>query len=350
MPYSANWPSKKEARIQIEALWEQVYGNFSSDRYNWLYVNNTAGAATVCLLRDDDSGTIVGATALLPRTLYSNGNLLRSGIAADLMVDHRHRSLGPAIVLQKAILGRMGDAGIDIVYAFPNPKSIPMTKRIGYRQVAQRVTLSLPLRSEIFLRKTIPYAWLRKPAAMLVDIALYLRPRRFNLLPRFGKEHFLSRDFDHGFDDLWSRVMDRYALIGEKTATFLNWRYRDSPLDDYQVFGLRTRGHARLDGYIVFSRREQRVHIADFACDPAHLDLEELLIRFAYWCRANGADAISIALAASPDLMRSFARAGFLHRDDNEPLTVFSPAGQPIRMEAGQAAGSWYIAPGDNDA
>jgi hypothetical protein len=156
MPYSTSWPSGEEARAAVAALWERVYGTFPVARHDWLYVNNPAGPATVCLLRDEESGTVVGSTALLPRRLCSSGRILSAGIAADLMVDQRHRSLGPSIILQKGILERMAEAGIGVVYAFPNPKSIPMTRRIGYRQVAERVALVLPLRSESFLRERIP--------------------------------------------------------------------------------------------------------------------------------------------------------------------------------------------------
>lgn len=350
MTYVANCLSAEEARASVETLWEQVYGGFSAARYDWLYVNNPAGSATVCLLRDEASGTIVGSTALLPRNLCTNGTLLRAGIAADLMVDHRHRSLGPSIILQKGMLGRLAEAGIEVVYAFPNPKSIPMTRRIGYRQVAQRMALVLPLRAEPFLRERIPHAGARKTAAVLIDVALYLRPRLYKPIPTAGCHHFVATSFDKSFDDIWSRIRSGYALIGEKTSAFLNWRYRDSPQGDYAVFGLRTGDQQTTDGYVVHSRRDQRMHIADFAWDPARISLEELLIRFARWSRTNGAEAVSIALAASPDLMHRFCRTGFHLREAIDPLTVFTPDGQPIGIETGTAQGSWYLVPGDNDA
>lgn len=350
MTYAANCLSAEEALASVEILWEQVYGGFSAARYDWLYVNNPAGSSTVCLLRDEDSGTIVGSTALLPRNLCANGTILRAGIAADLMVDHRHRSLGPSIILQKGILGRLAETGVDVVYAFPNPKSIPMTRRIGYRQVAQRMALVLPLRSETFLRERIPNGGVRKAVAMLIDIALYLRPRLYKPLLTSGCRHFVATSFDNSFDDIWSRIRSGYALIGEKTSAFLNWRYRDSPQGDYAVFGLRTRDQQAIDGYVVHSRSDQRMHIADFAWDPARISLEELLVRFARWSRTNGAEAVSIALAASPDLVRCFCRAGFHLREAIDPLTVFTPDGQPISIEAGPDHGSWYLVPGDNDA
>lgn len=350
MPYSTNWYPGNEARVSVETLWEQVYGGFSAARYDWLYVNNPAGAATVCLLRDDDPDSIVGSTALLPRNLCTEGRILRAGIAADLMVDHRHRSLGPSIILQKGLLEHLAEIGIEAVYAFPNPKSIPMTKRIGYRQVAQRMALVLPLRSEAFLRERIPHVVARKSAAMMIDIALYLRPRLYTPFPAPGREHFVTTGFDAAFDDIWSRIKSGYMLIGEKTAAFLNWRYRDSPQGTYAVFGLRRRKQQTLDGYVVHSRREGRMHIADFAWDPARISLEELLIRFARWSSAAGAEAVSIALTASPDLMRSFGRAGFHLREAIDPLTVYTPANRPLSFEAGRDYGSWYLVPGDNDA
>jgi hypothetical protein len=350
MSYSTIWPSGKEARTAIETLWGQVYGGFSSVRYDWLYLNNPAGKATVCLLRDEDSGEIVGSTALLPRNLWANGKTLKAAIAADLMVDHRHRSLGPAIVLQKGILGRLTETGIDLVYAFPNPKSVPMTRRIGYRQLTQRMALVLPLRSEAFLRNRIHHVGARKVAAALIDIALRLRPRLYKPFRDFGREHFLATSFNRQFDDLWSRIRSGYTLIGEKTSDFLNWRYRDSPQEQYAVFGLRARGQKEIDGYVVYSERDKRMHIADFACDPARISLQELLIRFALWSRTNGAEAVSIALTASSELKRSFHRAGFHLRENIDPLTVFTPGSQPISIEAKPDQGYWYLVPGDNDA
>jgi hypothetical protein len=350
MPYSTSWHSGVEARAAVETLWDQVYGGFSAARYDWLYVDNPAGEAIVCLLRDDDSGSIVGSTALLPKNLCTRGRTLRAGIAADLMVDQRHRSLGPSIILQKGILGCLGDSGIEVVYGFPNARSIPMTRRIGYRQVAQRMWLVLPLRSETFLRERIPQAAARKAAAMLIDIALWLRPRLYTPVPAPGREHFVATGFDAAFDDIWSRIKSGYLLIGEKTAAFLNWRYRDSPLGEYAVFGLRARNAQAIDGYVVHSRCEGRMHIADFAWDPARISLEELLVRFARWSLANGAHAVSIALTASPELMHRFTRAGFHLREAIDPLSVFTPDSEPIGIETGTGHADWYMVAGDNDA
>lgn len=348
MPYSTTCPSGNEARAEVAGLWELVYGNFLGARHDWLYVNNPAGPAAVCLLRDENSRKIVGSTALLPRNLCSNGTSLRAGIAADLMVDQRHRSLGPSIFLQKGILGCLAETGIGVVYAFPNPKSVPMTRRIGYRQVAERVALVLPLRSEPFLRERISQAGARKLAALLVDMALYLRPRLFRPVPAAGFRQFTATSFDEAFDDIWSRIRSRFALIGEKTTVFLNWRYRDSPQEQYAVFGLRNQ--QGIAGYVVHFQRDQRIHIADFAWDSARISLEELLIRFARWSRSSGVAAVSIALAASPDLIRRWQSAGFLLREVVDPFFVFTPDSEPICIEAGPDCGSWYLVPGDNDA
>jgi hypothetical protein len=208
----------------------------------------------------------------------------------------------------------------------------------------------MPLRSESFLRERIPNQAARKAVARLLDIALYLRPRLYRPVPTTGRDQFLATSFDRSFDEIWSRISSGYALIGEKTAAFLNWRYRDSPQGQYAVFGLRARNRQAIDGYVVHSRSAGRMHIADFAWDPARIRLEELLIRFARWSRSSGAEAVSIALAASPDLMHRFCRAGFHLREAIDPLTVFTPDGKPIGIEANPECASWYLAPGDNDA
>ena len=116
------------------------------------------------------------------------------------------------------------------------------------------------------------------------------------------------------------------------------------------MFGLRAPGQQEINEYVVHSERDKRMHIADFACDPARTSLEELLIRFALWSRASGAEAVSIALTASSDLIRRFSRAGFHLREAIDPLTVFTADSQPISIEADPDQGCWYLVPGDNDA
>lgn len=348
MSYQVTREDPAQSADNIATLWTEVFGPFPRERYRWLYQDNPAGEALLCLLQDGGSHEILGSNALFPRPLRHGSRRFRGGIAGDLMVLRSHRSLGPAVQLQRAMIGYCGEADLQLPYGFPNKKSAPIMQRVGYQKVGAMVEWVLPLHSAYYLQKHIRQPWLRRPLAVVLDLVLRLRPGPFKWGFDKPRNCYTTNTFDACFDDLWSRIASRYSLVGEKSASFLDWRYRRCPSGTRRAFVVKSTEGERLDGYVIFSIVDKRAHIADFAHDAEHLDLDELLKRFIHAQRQAGMDAISAPMAASTDITRHFERRGFRARGEMNPLMLFIPPGVDL-APGSLLEGPWYLVPGDND-
>jgi predicted N-acetyltransferase YhbS len=348
MKYALTRPPLDEARPLVLALWREVFGALPESRYPWLYESNPAGEAILHVLRENGSDQLVGSTAAFPRTLHSRGEPLNAAIAGDLMVVQGHRSAGPAISLQRALLDTCAGQHLDIVYGFPNPKSTAVMRRVGYEPVASLLQLILPLKSHYFLRKHIRAPWLSRPASILVDLALGLRPGVMRYGRLSSRECFVTDSFDRDFDELWTRIASRYALIGEKTAEYLDWRYRRCPSRAYRVFGVRDPGSGSLLGYVIFTEAKDRVQIVDFAWDEASVKPEEIIALFVRMQQPTGAESIAVSIAGSADVSRRFRNVGFRARGETNPLLMYRPPGSRAKLDEIKR-GTWYLVAGDND-
>lgn len=346
--YQVTRADPAQSADNVAALWAEVFGPFSCERYRWLYQNNPAGESLLCLLLDDTTHETLGSTALFPRRLCHWGQTLPGSIAGDLMVDHRHRSLGPAVQLQRALLGYADAAHIQLIYGFPNTKSAPIMQRAGYKRVGAMAEWVLPLRTGFYLRKHIPQVWLRVPLGLVLDSGLRLRPTLLKTLFARRRTCIITDRFDEAFDELWSRIAPHYSLIGQKSGEFLDWRYCRCPSETRQAFVVKTDDGGQLDGYVIFSTHGKRTHIADFAHDARNLSLGELLLRFALTQHKAGMDAVSLAMAASGDIADTVERIGFKHRGEMNPIVMFTPSGANLDLQD-LLTGSWYLVPGDND-
>ncbi len=90
-------------RERILALWERckfASGAPARARYDWFYLDNPAGRSRVYLLFSGDE--MVGALGTGTRQLAGAAGEMRSAvILVDFVVEPMHRSLYPALALQK---------------------------------------------------------------------------------------------------------------------------------------------------------------------------------------------------------------------------------------------------------
>lgn len=348
MAYTVKLLLANEARQVISTLWNNVFDSFSWTRYEWMYEQNPSGAATVCALYQSENGETVGAATAFPRMLRSNGTPVPGAIAADFMITRNHRSAGPALTLQRGLVTQNASLGIQVTYGFPNTKSAPIVLRIGYHKASGKHEFSLPIRADQYVANRVRSAWMRWPLTATMNFALGLRPS-------FFKNRLFSRlrtdtvnEVDERFDGLFKRISHQYILVGDKSTSFLKWRYINCPSTTYSVFIVSTGNNANIDGYIVYSIDGGTAYISDFAFDQDRISLNELLIEFANNQRKHKICYITTSLAASTDVLDHFLHTGFRDRGESKPLVLhFSPNSQ-ISLDT-LSKGSWYLTPGDND-
>jgi len=304
-------------------------------RAEWLYSKNPAGPAEILGLRER-GGPWVGMVAIIPRQIWIDGTEHAGAYLCDFYVHPNHRSLLPALTLQKAARQHLADLG-RLNYTIPNERSLPIFRRLGADQTLLRHRWARPIRTKIFLE--------RRDSKIAVGIAPALDAALFalDLLLSFGAPALQAQwleTFDERFDDLWTASTKTGLCIGERSARYLRWRFQDEPGHINKTVGLVDRRSGRLQGYVTGELIDQEFAIRD--CLTAALTGR----RAGIWShallaiRALGAAGASIRLAGSEPVTQAISRAGFRRRDPEIAFVHGRAAAGPRR---------WHLTTADED-
>jgi len=115
-------------------------------RREWFYERNPLSSPVTWLAVDTTTGEIVGCASILPRRIRFDGELLTAGLMSDFVVSPKHRTAGPALIMQRALLEQSHQHGFALIYGYPNEKALPIFKRIGVKVVGNATSWHKPLR------------------------------------------------------------------------------------------------------------------------------------------------------------------------------------------------------------
>ena len=246
-------------RELILGLWR---GNLGQDarmaaKYDWFYRQCPYGEPLTLLLRHEDSGAWVGVASAGPRRMRLDGREATAGVLVDLAVLPEHRSLGPALMLQMALM-EAGTQRFDLLYGFPNPKATAVFKRVGYASLGELSRHARVLRHGGYVRRKLP-ALLAAPAGALLDLA-----DRVRLWSRTGG---LRADWqpraDESLAGVWSSASAGPGPVAVRDLDFLRWRIDDSPLLEARYLVVRERAGTPV-AWFACEAREHSLHVVDF--------------------------------------------------------------------------------------
>src|SRR5437667_248367 len=103
----------------VRFLVENLAPNANADRFDWLYLGSPCGPARAWMALND-LGNTIGVAAAFPRDFWIANRLERVWILGDFCIAREHRSLGPALVLQRASLESLITHESSICYDFPS--------------------------------------------------------------------------------------------------------------------------------------------------------------------------------------------------------------------------------------
>ncbi len=357
-------------RQSILDLWQRNLPGSSPERYHWFY---ESGPAAGLLLHAAD-GRPVGSIGLMRRTLLAGGRVLRAGQAIDLNVDGDHRTVGPALQLARAATAAIARGELSLIYGFPNRRSEAVFRRLGYRVLGEIERWVRPLSGRALIQRS-PWPRLLGGAAGLVDPILWLhdlwlrgarlgaraRPRGTSVSPvlaatvaddpRHPPLRFEATErFDARFDRFWRRAAAPPAIVGGRTAAYLNWRFGQSPQALHRTLCL-VDARGELAAYLVYSRRAGAVSIGDFLYAQA-ADFDLLLAEFLRRMRRERADTVSATYLGHPAIGQALARFGFWRRPSPGKAVIYADphggAAPPAGCDLFDPA-NWHLTRADLD-
>jgi hypothetical protein len=211
-------------------------------RYQWLYQANPDGPAWSWFVFEGTSDRVIGVASVFPRSMWVGERPTKCGQVGDFAVCASHRTLGPALALQRATFEPVDQGILTLCYDCPPHRAGMSTfSRLGIQPSCNVNRYALPLRVDARFRKrlgshlALPVGvgnlllWLhRRPALRLGSGSLEI------------SEH--TGAFGEEFSQLDSAVKGANQIRGQRSAAQLNWRYLEDPLQKYQVFTARRKG------------------------------------------------------------------------------------------------------------
>lgn len=334
---------------ELCALWTTNLGASCRDpkrRLDWFYLENPAGRGVVHLLECDAEPHAVGCMGIGTRRYDVAGRSVSVALFGDLAVGQKHRSLGPALALQRATRS-YAQEHFPLCLGYPNAKALPSLLRLGFRELGRMVRYAVPLRYRTYVERRLPKQ-AAGLAAAVVDAATALRgtPGYVRSRLRYHLETLAAPDAR--FDDLWQRSRQAYPNVVERSSEFLHWRFLRKPgTSQCRFLALTHRQSRQLAAYAVVEPENGAAHIRDLFSTSKE-DLAALLDRLLLSLRFEGFTSASLCFLGAPWLVALLTERGFRARAD-QAVVLDCGKDAPDSPEVLLSPARWYITQADED-
>ena len=329
-------PYEPAERAQLFELMRHVGRSHIDDaEFEWWFERSPARSYVISVAHAD--GRLVGMAAMSYFRTLLDGCERIVAVPVHVATDAAFRRRGVFSTLELRNERLAGEAGIPLRITFPNAASHRVfVGDLGWRDLPGRRLWARPLRTAAVVRYL----------ARRASDAGGMRPAAPHPSHRAGVTVAPLERFDEQTDALW-----REAAAGEnqfvRDATFLNWRYVDSPRD-YRRFA--AYAGSRLVGFVVMGHTIKHGvssgFVADLVTSPDDEAASVALLGRCVDELAPGTDAL-VALPARRQ------RAGFLRARFLPTHRRIRFIGKPLQDAAAPALGArsraWHFTLGDFD-
>jgi SAM-dependent methyltransferase/organic radical activating enzyme len=226
----------QEGDVQgITSLFGEVFGReMTLDEWQWKYRGQ--GNARVCSAVIEIPGEgIVGHYGGIPLRMTRGGAVIKGITACDVMIRKKHRSFTRLKKMHTLFVDELIKDSFIMFYGFPNER-----------------TLLMPSEKLQLYERIEPVNNVLKDVSFNNDSDRYL----YKLFP-------LSFD-DNRIDSLWAEVGREFRLAIIRDRAYLKWRYGESRLYRYELWGLRRRWSQKLSALaVVRNEGEGKLFIMD---------------------------------------------------------------------------------------
>src|SRR5260370_15911816 len=146
MPTSVHEIEISSGKIALsEFLSKYLSRGADEQRYTWMYMDNPEGPARAWIATPSHSREMIGVAAAFPRRMLHSGKEVRGWVLGDFSIHPDHRTLGPALALQRACLEGLSTGEESFCLDFPSDAMLAVYKRLRIDAQAEMIRLAKPL-------------------------------------------------------------------------------------------------------------------------------------------------------------------------------------------------------------
>jgi hypothetical protein len=310
-------------RQEMLQLLNRNFGGSQEARFDWRHRDNPAGPSWSWFVYDRNNLATVAMATVFPRHMFVRGKRVLGGQVGQFAVDASHRSLGPAVLLQRTTFEPVDMGALAFCYDCP-PHDAGMSTfvRLGMRANCEVTRYALPLRSDEYFERRLGKSRWTKPVVSATNLGLKLRSFKKRMPGiEIGK---LEGTFGEEFSHLDTSIPSSNEIRASRAAEDLNWRYRGDPLARNYLPNGNTGGYrlwaARRAGELLafvafFIQTDGIASIVDIfgreLSDVGPALLEEVIAG----CRREGVSSIHGFCSDESELKAVFRSIGFKPRE-----------------------------------
>jgi RimJ/RimL family protein N-acetyltransferase len=334
-----------DRNLVVETLRRHLNPSFDHTRFDWLYRYNPYGPGRSWIALDTDDQTVVGVASAFPRRFYTQRGEEIGWVLGDFCVNDQYRSLGPALQLQRACLEEIGAGTSGFCYDFPSVRMMAIYKRLGVTPYGHLVRLTKLLRVDRKIKEIVKPTILARWVSLVGNSLLEFQLKRLEKNNERLNVAIHAGDCSEEFSFLARWIGNQYGACVQRSAEYLNWRYLNNPLTQYEVLTARTR--EALVAYAVFTQAGENGLVTDLFGIDDSIILRCIVNHVIVILWQRGVTAVNVALLESHPWMKIFTSLGFKARE-SLPIIIYGSASaiQPNTTAEVQ----WFLMQGDRDS
>lgn len=225
------------------------------DHWHDKYFRNPAGNALSAVVVHE--GKVVGQIGSIPIRFRVNGEEVIAVQELDVAMYESHRRFDVFLRLANEQSKIYKKAKVDFSFTFAIGTTSEIARIFNVsKKISQIPRLIKVLDTDPLLKKKLSAGPLSRVVSPAANIALRLKYGEKTKIPD-GMEFKKIERFDERFDAFWERIKDDYPIMTIRSAVYLNWRYVDAALIDYEIFALEEVATGAIAGFVVLGESDE---------------------------------------------------------------------------------------------
>lgn len=329
---------KGESAVLSDFLSRFLSPQADMKRFEWLYLDNPAGLGKAWVATEAADTQIVGIAAAFPRWMEAHESTSTAYVLGDFCIHPDHRTLGPALTLQRACLEGLRREGTRFIYDFPSDTMLAVYRRLRVEVNGKLVRFAKPLSSDRIFEKRVSNKTLARGMSAIANSGLQVR----DSFRRSARQFAIARQTQRCGEEFAAVTPALQGMYGSRTGAFLDWRYLRHPQQRYEVLTARRDGHLR--AFMVLHAEGEDGWISDLqgTDDEALLCLVDDAIDA---CRTRKLQTLNMPCLASDPRVKFLEKRGFRGRESKAVVMM-----NPSVNCASERPVQWFLTEGDRES